>query len=131
MAILAYKTGFINLKYCLASAIIFSNRLYSQHEEALAQYIDDLHYLQCNAASTAHAPEFTNLKPIQSSSDEPKTKTIATALKLNFRYAVRDGHATTEYAIFDLFHGSVFGWQVLVGLGAKLSKWGHFLRSLF
>ena len=43
---------------------------------------------------------------------------------LSHRYTVQDGHGTTEYTIFDLFHGLDFGWQAFVGLGAKLTKEG-------
>jgi hypothetical protein len=56
------------------------------------------------------------LKPIQSSSDRPKTKAAA-ALNPSFRYV--DNNKTTEYVIVDLFHGSGFGRQMYVGLGAK------------
>ena len=122
-AILAYKTGVFTLKYCPNSMIISPNCLYSQYE-ALVQYVYDLHYPQRDTASMAHAPGFTNLKFIQSPSDEPMTKLITTALEPTFRYTIQDGHATTEYAIFNLFHGLGFGWQAFVGLGAKLTKGG-------
>ena len=112
------KTGFVTLQSSPDGAIIFSNHQYSQYE-ALAQYIYTVHYPPYKATSMVQSPEFINLKPIQSSPDKLGTKTVATALKPNFTYAVRDDIEITEYVVFYHFHGLGFGQQAYVGLGAK------------
>ena len=122
-AILAYKNGFITLKCSPDSAIVSSSRPYTQYG-ALVQYVYDVYYPYPHEATATAQPlepfEFANLKPILSSEFRPKKKAAAAPLSPSFRYA--DGNKTNEYEIFDLFHGSGFGRQAYVGLGAKTTK---------
>jgi hypothetical protein len=121
-ALLAFKSGFITLQYHPDSATVFPKHTYSDID-ALVRYVYDVYYPP-GATSTSQPLEFTNLKPIQSSPDKSKTKPSATLMRPNFRYTVRDDDETTEYSIFDLFHGSGFGRQGYVGLGAKTTPGG-------
>jgi hypothetical protein len=73
--------------------------------------------------------EFTGLKPIQRLSNEPRSKSTATALKPSFKYTVRNNNKT-KYTVFDLYHGSGFGRQVYVGLGATATKCTKFPRVI-
>lgn len=83
-----------------------------------------MYYPQCGV-TILQLLEFTNLKPIQSSSDEMKPKPGPKALRPTFTYSVRDGDEIVEYVIFDLIHGSDFGWQSYVELGAKRTSDGR------
>ena len=119
-AILAYKTGFATLQCRPDSMIVSPCHPYS-HYDALVKYVYAVYYPGCRE-STTQPFEFTNLRPIQSISDEPKTKTSATALKPSFKYNVQGDNETAEYSVFDLFHGSGFSRQVYVGLGATATR---------
>jgi hypothetical protein len=122
-AIMATQTGFVTLQCHPDSMMILisSHHLYSQYE-ALVRYVYEVYYPQCRAGSTTQLLEFTGLKPVQRLSNELRTKTTATALKPSFKYTVRSDNKTAEYTVFDLFHGSGFGRQVYVGLGATATK---------
>ena len=51
-------------------------------------------------------------------------------MKPSFTYTVRGDNKTAEYTVFNLFHGSVFGQKVYVGLGATATKRTQFLRLI-
>ena len=121
-ALLAYKTGFSTILYRPDSAIISPTREYSDYK-GLVQYVYDVYYPQCGV-TTSQPPEFTYLKPIQNSSNMTKPKFGPKALKPTFTYSVLDGDKTVQYVIFDLFHGSGFGRQVYVGVGARQTPSG-------
>ncbi|KAF8525303.1 hypothetical protein JB92DRAFT_2877227 [Gautieria morchelliformis] len=124
-AIMAYKTGFLTLQCLPDSMAVSSNHSYDDHE-ALVRYVYALYYPGSGAET--QLCEFTNLKPIQRSSDEPKTNASTTALKPSFKYTVKGDNETAEYSIFDHFHGSSFSRQVYVGLGAIAIKSTRFPR---
>jgi hypothetical protein len=60
------------------------------------------------AGSTTQLLEFTNLKPIGKSSDEPKTMATAIALEPSFKYADRGDSESAEYSVFNLINGLGF-----------------------
>ncbi|KAF8525308.1 hypothetical protein JB92DRAFT_3109036 [Gautieria morchelliformis] len=117
-AIMAYKTGFLTLQCLPDSMAVSSNHSYHDHD-ALVRYVYALYYPGSRAETQpCDALEFTNLKPIQRCSDEPKIKASATALQPSFKYTVQGDNETAEYSVFDHFHGSSFSRQGYVGLGA-------------
>ncbi|KAF8479392.1 hypothetical protein JB92DRAFT_3133665 [Gautieria morchelliformis] len=108
-AIMAYKTGFLTLQCLPDSMAVSSHHSYDDHD-ALVQYVYAMYYPESRAET--QPCEFTNLKPIQRSLDEPKRKASTTALKPSFKYTVQGDHETAEYSVFDHFHGSSFSKQV-------------------
>ncbi|KAF8519948.1 hypothetical protein JB92DRAFT_3288701 [Gautieria morchelliformis] len=126
-AIMAYKTGFLTLQCLPDSMAVSSYHSYDDHD-ALVRYVYAVYYPESRAET--QPCKFTNLKPIQRSSDEPKTKASATALEPSFKYTVRGDNETAEYSVFDHFHGSSFSQQVYVGLGAIATKSTRFPRVI-
>ncbi|KAF8521151.1 hypothetical protein JB92DRAFT_3111299 [Gautieria morchelliformis] len=120
-ALLAFKTGFMTLQYHPDSVAVSSSHPYSDIE-GLVRYVYDVYY---PGGTTSTPLEFTNLKPIPSSPHELKTNAVTTLLKPHFTYTVQGDDETVQYSIFDLFHGSGFGRQAYVGLGAKTTAGGR------